>query len=150
KRAPSLGNSKVSWMRAVWECPDQVLEEKIGLDAVVFIKFLRMCRWLFIVLAIVGCCVLIPINVVGTSNSADNNLNGTIPEDKIGLLSIKYVLDPKWLWAHVAMTWTFTLVLFWFFWQAYQSFLDYRIGYFRSDEYQTNMASRTLMLVGLP
>ena len=46
---------------------EQELVEKIGLDAVVFLRFLRMMRDIFVVLSIFGCAILIPITVVGGS-----------------------------------------------------------------------------------
>ena len=37
--------------------------DKVGLDAVTFLRFLRMMRWLFTGIAVLGCGILIPINV---------------------------------------------------------------------------------------
>ena len=47
---------------------EEELVEKIGLDAVVFLRFLRMIRDMFIVLTIFGCGILIPVNLVGGHN----------------------------------------------------------------------------------
>jgi calcium permeable stress-gated cation channel len=64
KRAPPpIGNGVFSWMRPVWQCTDEQLLEKIGLDAVLFLRFWRMCRNIFLCLAI-GSAAIIPYNVV--------------------------------------------------------------------------------------
>lgn len=133
-------------MAPVWHCPDSELVEKIGLDAVVFIRFIRMCRQVFIALTILGCGTLIPINVIGTIRSA----NGVVPEDKIGLLTISGIKNFDWLWAHVGAIWAFSTVFGLAMLHGYRTFLKFRIQYFESDTYQESMASRTVMLAGLP
>ncbi|KAK5814319.1 hypothetical protein F5H01DRAFT_23086 [Linnemannia elongata] len=146
KRAPKLAEGYFAWMAPVWHCPDSELVEKIGLDAVVFIRFIRMCRQVFIALTILGCGTLIPINVIGTIRSA----NGVVPEDKIGLLTISGIKNFDWLWAHVGAIWAFSTVFGLAMLHGYRTFLKFRIQYFESDTYQESMASRTVMLAGLP
>ncbi|KAF9934010.1 hypothetical protein FBU30_003728 [Linnemannia zychae] len=152
KRAPKLEEGYFSWMRPVWSCPDEVLVQKIGLDAVVFIRFVRMCRQIFIALAVLGCGALIPINVISTIRSykEDKNNQDSAPADKIALLTISGIQNYDWLWAHVAAMWVFSTIFGLAILHGYRSFLKLRIQYFESEEYQENMASRTLMLAGLP
>ncbi|KAG0289684.1 hypothetical protein BGZ96_006809 [Linnemannia gamsii] len=146
KRAPKLAEGYFAWMSPVWNCPDTELVEKIGLDAVVFIRFIRMCRQILIALAVLGCGTLIPINIIGTIRSQ----NGVVPEDKIGLLTISGIRNFDWLWAHVGAIWAFSTVFGLAILHGYRTFLKFRIQYFESDTYQESMASRTLMLAGLP
>ncbi|GJJ74782.1 calcium permeable stress-gated cation channel [Entomortierella parvispora] len=147
KRAPRLEEGYFSWMKPVWSCPDEELVDKIGLDAVVFIRFVRMCRQVFVIMAVIGCGALIPINIISTTRS---QVEDQPPPDKISLLTMAGVVDFDWLWAHVAATWMFSLVLIFAMLHGYRSFLKFRIQYFESTSYQENMASRTLMLAGLP
>lgn len=134
-------------MGPVWSCPDRDLVDKIGLDAVVFIRFIRMCRQVFMAMAIIGCGVLIPINVIATYRAQPN---GETPQDKIAMLSINGITDLNWIWGHVGAMWAFTAILMYAMYHGYATFLKYRIQYFESDAYQENMASRTVMLAGLP
>lgn len=134
-------------MGPVWSCPDKVLVEKIGLDAVVFIRFVRMCRNLFFFLGLVGCGALIPINVIGTMRAQPD---GQMPKDKVSMLTMAGILDLNWLWAHVGATWLFSLVFFFALHHGYRTFLGFRKRYFESDIYQDEVASRTIMLAGLP
>ncbi|KAF9976856.1 hypothetical protein BGZ73_007655 [Actinomortierella ambigua] len=147
KRAPKLASGYFSWMGPVYNCPDEVLADKIGLDAVVFIRFIRMCRNIFIGLMILGCGALIPINIIISRR-------GLKPEDEepdtIQLMTMSGVLDPNWMWAHVGAMWLFSLILLGAIWWNYKRFLEFRIKYYESSEYQTNVASRTLMLASLP
>jgi len=134
-------------MKPVWSCPDGELVDKIGLDAVIFIRFVRMCRHVFIIMAVVGCGALIPVNIISTNRSQAQDQP---PPDKISLLSMAGVVDFNWLWAHVGATWLFSLILIFAMFHGYRTFLKFRIQYFESESYQENMASRTLMCAGLP
>ncbi|KAG0320232.1 hypothetical protein BGZ99_004655 [Dissophora globulifera] len=136
-----------SWMGPVWSCPDEVLVDKIGLDAVVFIRFVRMCRNVFLALAIVGCGVLIPINVVFTIRAQPG---GQLPSDKIAMLTMDGITDLTWYWAHVACVWFFSLVLYFAMHHGYRTFLKFKIRYYESETYQEEVSSRTIMLAGLP
>jgi hypothetical protein len=66
-RPVPLGKSPFSWLSAIKDVKEQDLVDKIGLDAVVFLRFLRMIRNIFCVVTVFGCGILIPINVVGGS-----------------------------------------------------------------------------------
>src|SRR5271163_1827650 len=64
KRAPPpIDDGFLSWLKPVWQCTDEYLLDKIGLDAVLFLRFWRMCRNIFICLGI-GSAVIIPYNVI--------------------------------------------------------------------------------------
>ena len=80
KRAPPpIDDGLFSWLKPVWSCSDEYLLDKIGLDAVLFLRFWRMCRNIFICLGVLGSAVIIPFNVVvglktvgGQANVAKN------------------------------------------------------------------------------
>jgi calcium permeable stress-gated cation channel len=79
KRAPPpIDDGMFSWLKPVWQCSDEYLLDKIGLDAVLFLRFWRMCRNIFICLGL-GSAVIIPYNVIvglktvyGQANVATN------------------------------------------------------------------------------
>jgi len=80
KRAPPpIDDGLFSWLKPVWQCTDEYLLERIGLDAVLFLRFWRMCRNIFICIGLLGITVIIPFNVVvglktvsGQANVAKN------------------------------------------------------------------------------
>ncbi|KAG0215343.1 hypothetical protein BGX28_000083 [Mortierella sp. GBA30] len=98
-------------------------------------------------MAVIGCCILIPINVITTIRAQPD---GKAPTDKISMLSIAEIKDLRFLWAHVGAIWVFSGIMIFAIFHGYRGFLRYRIRYFESAAYQENMASRTLMLAGLP
>jgi hypothetical protein len=63
-----LDNKPFGWLAAVRNVKEQDLVDKIGLDAVVFLRFLRMIRNIFCVVTVFGCGILIPVDVVGGSS----------------------------------------------------------------------------------
>ncbi|ORX55060.1 DUF221-domain-containing protein [Hesseltinella vesiculosa] len=66
KKPPSIGPGLFSWFRVILQTSDDILLEKIGYDAVLFIGFIRMLRQLMLIMTIVGVCVLIPLNIIAT------------------------------------------------------------------------------------
>lgn len=69
--------------------------EKVGLDATTFLRFLRMMRWLFLVLSIVLFAGTIPVNVTQSLK---------VPIKKRDALSILTIRDVQgnWLYVHIA------------------------------------------------
>jgi hypothetical protein len=61
-----MGKSVFAWYRPVFKTNEPEYVEKIGLDATIFLRFARMCRNMFIVLAVVGCAIIVPVNVANS------------------------------------------------------------------------------------
>src|SRR4051794_35576647 len=62
-RPPPLDKSLFAWYRPVFKTNEPEYVDKIGLDATIFLRFARMCRNMFVVLAVVGCAIIIPVNI---------------------------------------------------------------------------------------
>ena len=75
---------------------EQDLVEKIGLDAVIFLRFLRMIRNMFVVLTILGCVILIPVTVVGGADFYEqwNNIATLMKVQTICLYNLTKLLMP--------------------------------------------------------
>jgi hypothetical protein len=117
--------------------------DKIGLDAVIFLRFLRMIRNIFIILTIVGCLILIPVNVVGGSPlykqwSSISTLMKFTPQ---------YIFGRKF-WAYVAFAYMIQGTVCFFLWRNYGAVLKLRRAYFNTEEYKSSLHARTL-LVGI-
>lgn len=97
KQPPRIDSGFFAWLPPVMHTKEPELLDKIGLDAVTFLRFLRMMRWLFVSIAAITCAVLIPINV---SYNLSHNIKGRT------LLSMLTVQDVKGqlLFIHVAAT----------------------------------------------
>jgi hypothetical protein len=144
KRAPlAIGKSPWAWLIVVIKEKEESLVEKVGLDAAIFIRFTHMCRNIFLVLSLVGCCVLIPVNVVGGKQFATKGtpiLTRMTPQFMIGQI----------YWALVACAWIIDIVVCVFLWMNYRVITRLRCEYFESADYQNSLRARTLMVTAIP
>ncbi|KAL5384138.1 hypothetical protein DPSP01_005612 [Paraphaeosphaeria sporulosa] len=146
KHAPrQLDRKPLGWIAAIRGVKEQELVEKIGLDAVVFLRFLRMLRNIFLVLSVFGCGILIPINVVGGSAFYEQ-------WDNVATLmkfTPQYIFGPKF-WAFVICSYLFQGTICGFLWWNYRAVYRLKRAYFESADYQQSLHSRTLLLTHIP
>lgn len=123
---------------------EPVLIDKIGLDAAVFLRFLRMMRWLFTSIALLTCAALIPINITQSFR------NG--PKDGRDALSILTIRDVSGniLFVHVAATYIICLMVMVFVYLNWKQVLRLRSEWYRSPEYINSFYARTLMITSVP
>lgn len=72
------------------------LLDKLGLDAVVFLRFLRLLRYLFSAMTLLACAILIPVDITF-------NLSHVQPQDRdvLSILTIRNITGAR-LYAHIA------------------------------------------------
>lgn len=140
-RPKPLGKEPFSWLSAVKDVKEQELVDTIGLDAVVFLRFLRMLRNIFIIITVVGCCILIPVNVVGGSPLY------TQWKDISTLMKLtpQYIFGRKF-WAYVVFAYIIQGTVCFFLWRNYGAILRLRRAYFNTQEYKSSLHSRTLLV----
>lgn len=64
-----MGNGILSWIKPVTTAKESDLVNRIGLDAVLFLRFTRMCRNIFAVFGVVGLAIMLPVNVTQTNSA---------------------------------------------------------------------------------
>jgi len=62
----------------LWTTSEEVLLDKVGLDGVAFLRFLRMLAWSFLCISVLTCGALIPINVSYNYNNVDPDERNTL------------------------------------------------------------------------
>ncbi|GAA5989842.1 hypothetical protein JCM10908_002342 [Rhodotorula pacifica] len=140
KRPPKIGKGLFDWVAPVLHVGEQDMMRLNGLDAVAYLRFLRMCRNLFICAALLTCAVLMPINVIyNIRNVASSNRNALL------MLTMTQVKG-NWLWAHTVMTYVITGMTFFFVWRNYAAIVKLRWQWFRSPAYQDMLYARSLMI----
>ncbi|KAL4916287.1 hypothetical protein BDW62DRAFT_202796 [Aspergillus aurantiobrunneus] len=138
---PPVGKGFFAWIMPVIRTREPELVECIGLDATIFVRFTKMCRNIFIFLSIIGCGVMIPINISQSKNT-----------DNIGAFTTMtplYVTE-KAIWSQVVCAWAFDIIIAYFLWRNYRAVLTLRRRYFESSEYQRSLHARTLMITDIP
>lgn len=136
-----LGKKPFSWVAAIKDVKEQELVDKIGLDAVLFLRFMRMVRNIFLVVTVFGCGILIPVNVVGGSNFYQQWHNiSTLMK-----FTPQYIFGRKF-WAFVIVAYLIEATVCFFLWWNYKAVFKLRRTYFESQEYKSSLHSRTLLV----
>jgi hypothetical protein len=74
------------------------------------------------------------------SISTINNVNGKAPSNA----------NYTWYWAHVAVTWIFTLSIYFFFYRGYVVYARIRQQYFTSPDYVASVHSKSILILNIP
>ncbi|KAF8462989.1 hypothetical protein BDZ91DRAFT_796760 [Kalaharituber pfeilii] len=142
---PRMEPGLFAWWKPLWQTKEADLVDKIGVDATLFLRVLRMCRTITGVLGLLGVVIVIPVNV---SLSKKVYWVGA-PRDPLTMMSPKIVFGPG-IWSQVVLAWLFDAIIMYFLWVNYKAVFQLRQKYFESQEYQQTLASRTLMVTDIP
>lgn len=121
------------------------LVDRIGMDATLFLRFGRMSRNIFFCITIVGCGVLIPLNLIAGKSEASTWDNVAI----FRKLTPAFVNGTAF-WAYVILAYVFDAIICFFLWHNYRAVLRLRRAYFDSPDYQRSLHSRTLLITEIP
>lgn len=136
---PPVGKGLLAWTAPVRKTREAQLAEMLGLDAVVFLRFSRMCRNMFLVMSLFGLGILIPANVTGSVKDLAKGLKGLMQMSPL-------VVFGRPLWAQVICAWLFDLIIIAFLYRNYVVVRRLRRAYFESGAYQSHLHARTLMV----
>ncbi|KXN87495.1 hypothetical protein AN958_08800 [Leucoagaricus sp. SymC.cos] len=144
KRPPRISDSLFGWLPPLIHTKEPELLDKIGLDAVAYLRFLRLMRWLFTGIAALTCSILIPINIV-------YNLRN-VPSKRRDILSMLTIRDVSgsFLYAHVVVTYLITFLIIFCVHVHWKKMVELRHAWFRSPEYLTSFYARTLQVTSVP
>lgn len=140
---PPVGKGYFSWLAPLVKChEDDLINMGIGLDAVIFLRFMRLCRTLFFWLGILGCIIMIPVNVTCNEKSGHH----FEPNKRWFTLMSPTFAWGECMWAHVVIAWVFDAIILYFLWKNYREVVRLRKNYHKSPEYTRSLHSRTLMV----
>lgn len=139
-----MSDSLLGWLPPLLHTKEPELVDKIGLDAAIYLRFLRMFRLLFTCIALLCCVVLLPVDIT-------YNLRYVNPgaRDVLSILTIRDVQGPL-LFVHVAATYAITALVMGFVWHNWRQVVRLRHDWFRSPEYMQSFYARTLMVTRVP
>lgn len=137
---PPIGKGYFAWITPVLKTKEQDLVDRVGLDAVVFLRFAKMCRNIFLVLSVLGCTILIPINLTNRST----NWTGQFVDGFARMTPLHTTTNA--MWSQVVCAYVFDIVVAYFLWRNYRAVRALRRRYYQSSEYQMSLHARTLMV----
>lgn len=142
---PPVGKGFFSWLKPVIHTREPQLIDTIGLDAVIFLRFTKMCRNIFIFMSMIGCLVMIPVNL---TQSQHDKFTSTL--SALTTMTPLYVTNTQAIWSQVACAWAFDGIVAFFLWRTYRAIRNLRRQYFQSSDYQRSLHARTLMVTDIP
>lgn len=140
---PPLGKGIFAWVVPIVKTKEAELVDKLGLDATVFLRFTRMCRNIFLSLSLIGCLVLIPVDISSSKKE-------WAKDHSAFMTMTPMFISGSPLWAHVAVAWAIDAVVAYFLWHNYRAVRRLRKTYFQSPEYQKSLHARTIMVTHIP
>ncbi|KAF8178610.1 hypothetical protein K438DRAFT_1977846 [Mycena galopus ATCC 62051] len=144
KSPPRIGDSFCGWLPPLMHAKEPELLDKVGLDAVAFLRFLRLLRQIFAGVAILTCCILIPINFHYNRAHVDPK-----KRDALSMLTIRDVQGNS-LYLHVAVSYLITILVIGFVFLHGQAMVKLRNQWFKSPEYIRSFYARTLSITNVP
>jgi hypothetical protein len=109
---PKLQYSFFGWVKPVWNYTEEDLLDVVGLDAVTFLRFIRMCCIITTALSVVLGCTLIPVDLAYNLKykSSDSFSSKSTALSIITLAE----MNGNFLWAHVIMSYFAVLIALYF------------------------------------
>lgn len=118
--------------------------ERVGLDAAVFMRVCRMLRNVFSILALIGCGIIVPVNIIAASRIENKSVNW------FAKIQPQYSFGSKSFWAYVVVAYIVDGVIMFFLWINYRAISKLRRDYFSSPDYQRSLHARTLLITDVP
>jgi hypothetical protein len=146
-KPPPLDKSIFAWYKPVFKTYEPEYVDKIGLDATLFLRFARMCRNMFLVLAVLGCAIIVPVNVA-SSVPGQKKIDGDLSSRIIFLMTPRD-LAGQVFWAFVVFAYILDITVCGFLWWTYRAVHRLRRQYLESPDYQNSLHARTLMITDI-
>lgn len=145
KHAPPPVNPGIlGWVPPLLHTKEQDLVDRVGLDAALFMRVCRMFRNIFTILAVIGCGIVIPVNLIGGRKASHG-------QPFFAKMEPTYLyIQPSATWAFVIVAYLFTAVILFFLWINYRQVTKLRRDYFNSQDYQRSLHARTLLVTDIP
>ncbi|KAF9116942.1 hypothetical protein BGX27_008090 [Mortierella sp. AM989] len=138
-RSPELPSGIFSWITASFAVKDNVLVERIGLDAYMFLRFQRMSTILFTGFTLLAVPILIPLNVINGGE-----------EEGVKSMTIGNVVVGWRMWFHLALTIIFSGATIFMLWSEMLEYTRRRHAYLLSEKHAKTPQSTTILVTAIP
>ncbi|KAI8825638.1 uncharacterized protein EV422DRAFT_134538 [Fimicolochytrium jonesii] len=127
--SPHIPTEWFGWFKPVWNIPESYIAENVGLDAVMFLRFMRMCFTIIAILTCVLIPILIPVNyyadrsVPPPPNPSGNSTAQGINKASLDRYSLANIPEgsPS-LWAHVVCAYMVSFVAYHIMFISYREY----------------------------
>ncbi|GJJ69916.1 calcium permeable stress-gated cation channel [Entomortierella parvispora] len=138
-RSPEMPSGAFTWITASFSVSDNVLVDRVGLDAYMFLRFLRMSALLFSGFTLLAIPILIPVNVIkGVGVSG------------LGVMTMGNVAENWRLWFHLILTIIFSGTTVAVLWREMHIYTQRRHAYLMSEKHAKTPQSTTILVTSIP
>ncbi|RKP25127.1 hypothetical protein SYNPS1DRAFT_22866, partial [Syncephalis pseudoplumigaleata] len=139
-RAPrTITGQFYHWVVVTMRTPDRELLRNAGLDAYMFLRFLRLARKLFIIYCVIGLPVMMPLNVIGQAGL-----------DGVREWTVANVTNNRRFWGHVICSYLFCGIALFYMVREMNVYIRLRHAYLTSPGYRRRPEATTMLITGLP
>ncbi|TFK25546.1 DUF221-domain-containing protein [Coprinopsis marcescibilis] len=143
KRAQELPSGPWRWIPALIKTPSKDIIQKNGLDAYMFIRFIKLLSKIFFVFTILTFAVIIPVDVVNIKSE----LEGV---KKISWTNIVDPKDQQRFAAHVIVVYILTGFVIYLIYREMVHFVQLRHQFLLSHSHSRLAQSRTVLVTSVP
>ncbi|KAL9078014.1 MAG: hypothetical protein Q9157_003074 [Trypethelium eluteriae] len=141
ERMPIPPSGPFGWLVTVFSVSNAQFVQRCGLDAYMFLRFLRMLLKIFIPLAFVILPILLPINKTGGGGAKGLNA-----------FAMGNVVAPnqRRLWAHLILAVCVAIWACYVFQQELRSYIRMRQAYLTSPQHRLRASATTVLVTNIP
>ncbi|KAJ3217944.1 Radial spoke head protein 3 [Dinochytrium kinnereticum] len=151
-RPPKLPKDPFTWVSTVWSIPESFLITTVGLDGVIFLRFLHTSAYLFTALSILGLFILVPVNYF--ANPLSDQQTDLDEAAYLKALTVENVPNSSpFLKVHLLFTWVFSFVAFGSLIYYYRGYVDLKLHHTEHVLRRTKLSKielRSLIVFGIP
>ncbi|KAF9328876.1 hypothetical protein BG006_008005 [Podila minutissima] len=138
--SPPMSLKFLGWIIPTINIPEDFYITNVGLDAVMFLRFLKMCLQFCVFNAVVVGTILLPIHYTAGTEYSE------LP--RMSILNVSS--DSNVLWAHVFLTYLVTVSWMFLLFKNYWQWMDLRREYTLQRIRQGEIAERSIFISRLP
>jgi hypothetical protein len=146
------------WIRSVFSISEDAVLDEVGVDAVMYLRFLSMCFSLFSILMLILFIVLIPVNYYASTDQAALNItvgSGTILEvanSALSSISMSQIQNGSSIfWVHCVCAYTVSGFVFYFLHKEYRHYVITTARSLREPkDHLDRIQQRTILITNLP
>ena len=142
RRITPLSKSFYGWPLAVWRADWKAIKHHNGLDAYMFVKYLRMMVRIFVPIWLLSWVVLLPVNSVQTTGGRDG-----LDQFTFGNVTKR---ERSRYWAHLLLLYVFTGWMLFNIRKEMSDFVTERQIYLVDPEHSATAQARTVLVTGVP
>ncbi|CAG8642475.1 274_t:CDS:2 [Acaulospora morrowiae] len=139
KRSEPLRGGLLGWLWPTLKASNQEVINRIGLDAFMFLRFIRLFAIIYAIFSIIGIGILLPVNYVN-----QRDLPG------LNSFTMGNIKDSYRMYAHVIAAYIFSATTLYFLHRENCTYIRLRHEYFTTPEHRISLRATTILILGIP